>query len=236
MKTTGSKPNGKTHFPSESVVFRRREMFQQGELNSGDNLPPERDLARKMGVSRPTLRAGIRSLAAFGLLESRRGSGTFVTEAKDSPSLDSSQLKMLATLHNFTSAEMFEARIALEMYIAGCAAERATDEQMTRLAEEITGMFASLDKPAQFLKHDMNFHKAVAAASGNQILTVLMNLVTQVLFETRRKTVKRARDLKESAEMHQKIYRAIRNKDSEAARQAMGIHLRATQKAQSLED
>jgi GntR family transcriptional repressor for pyruvate dehydrogenase complex len=130
---------------------------------------------------------------------------------------------------------MFEARIALEMYVAGCAAERASGEQITLLAEEITGMFASLDKPEQFLKHDMNFHQTIAMASGNQILTALMNMVTQVLLETRSKTVKRAKDLKEAAEMHRKIYRAIREKNAEAAQAAMREHLLATQKAQSLE-
>lgn len=236
MKIVQSKPNGKTFFPSEAVVFRLREMIQRGELSSGDKLPPERDLAREMGVSRPTLRAGIRSLAAMGLLKSRRGSGTFVAEAKESPTLDGSQLKMLASLHNFSSDEMFEARIALEMYVAGCAAERATDEQITLLAEEITGMFASLDKPEQFLKHDMNFHQTIAIASGNQILTALMNMVTQILLETRSKTVKRAKDLKEAAEMHRKIYRAIREKNMEAAQATMCEHLRATQKAQKLEN
>jgi GntR family transcriptional repressor for pyruvate dehydrogenase complex len=235
MKVINSKSNSKAFFPSESVIFRLRKMIQEGELSSGDKLPPERDLARKMGVSRPTLRSGIRSLAAVGLLESRHGSGTFVAKAKESPTLDGSQLKMLASLHNFSSDEMFEARIALEMYIAGCAAQRATEEQITLLAEEITGMFASLDKPEQFLKHDMSFHQTIAIASGNQILTALMNMVTQVLLETRRQTVKRAKDLKEAAEMHRKIYRAIREKDPEAAREAMRDHLLTTQKAQRLE-
>lgn len=235
MKVVHSKSNSKSFFPSETVVFRLREMIRHGELNSGDKLPPERDLARKMGVSRPTLRSGIRSLAAIGLLKSRRGSGTFVAEAKESPTLDGSQLKMLASLHNFSSDEMFEARIALEMYLAGCAAARATAQQINFMAEEIAGMFASLEKPEQFLKHDMNFHRTIAVASGNQILTALMNMVTQVLLETRSKTVNRAKDLKEAAEMHRKIYRAIRQKNTEAAQQAMREHLLATQKAQSLE-
>lgn len=236
MKTIHTKSDGKTFFPTETVIFQLREMIRHGKLNSGDKLPPERDLARKMGVSRPTLRAGIRSLAAVGLLKSRRGSGTFVAEAKESPTLDGSQLKMLATLHNFSSDEMFEARIALEMYVAGCAATRASGEQINRLAEEITGMFASLDKPEQFLIHDMNFHQTIAISSGNQILTALMNMVTQILLETRSKTVKRAKDLKEAAEMHRKIYRAIREKNTEAAQQAMREHLLTTQKAQKLED
>lgn len=220
---------------SEEVVTRLREMIQRGELNHGDRLPPERDLAKLLGVSRPTLRAGIRSLAAVGVLQSKQGAGTFVVEAEKSPSLDSSSLRMMAALHGFTSAEMFEARISLEMSIAGLAAERATSEQMTLMSEEIAGMFATLDEPEQFLVHDMNFHQTVAAASGNRILTSLMNMIAKILFEARSKTVKRATDLKESAEMHRSIYRAIRKRNSEAARETMRDHLLLAQKAQMQE-
>lgn len=220
---------------SEEVVSRLREMIQRGELNHGDRLPPERDLAKTLGVSRPTLRAGIRSLAAVGILQSKQGAGTFVMEAEKSPTLDSSSLRMMAALHGFTSAEMFEARLALEMSIAGLAAERATSEQMTLMSEEIAGMFATLDEPEKFLVHDMNFHQTVAAASGNRILTSLMNMVAKILFEARSKTVKRATDLKESAEMHRNIYRAIRERNAEAASQTMRDHLLLAQKAQAQE-
>ena len=220
---------------SEEVVTRLQNMIQRGELNHGDRLPPERDLAKLLGVSRPTLRAGIRSLAAVGILQSKQGAGTFVVEAEKSPTLDSSSLRMLAALHGFTSAEMFEARIALEMSIAGLAAERATSEQMTVMAEEIGGMFATLDEPEQFLVHDMNFHQTIAAASGNRILTSLMNMIAKILFEARSKTVKRATDLKESAEMHRHIYRAIRERNAESASSAMRDHLLLAQKAQEKE-
>ena len=220
---------------SEEVVTQLREMIQRGELNHGDRLPPERDLAKILGVSRPTLRAGIRSLSAVGILQSKQGAGTFVVEAEKSPTLDSSSLRMMAALHGFTSAEMFEARLALEMSIAGLAAIRATSEQMTVMSEEIAGMFATLDEPAQFLVHDMNFHQTVAAASDNRILTALMNMIAKILFEARSKTVKRATDLKESAEMHRHIYRAIRERSSEAASAAMRDHLLLAQKAQAQE-
>lgn len=220
---------------SEEVVARLREMIQRGELNHGDRLPPERDLAKTLGVSRPTLRAGIRSLAAVGILQSKQGAGTFVMEAEKSPTLDSSSLRMMAALHGFTSAEMFEARLALEMSIAGLAASRATSEQMTLMSEEIAGMYANLDEPEQFLVHDMNFHQTIAAASGNRILTALMNMIAQILFEARSKTVKRATDLKESAEMHRSIYRAIREGNPEAASQTMRDHLLLAQRAQAQE-
>ena len=220
---------------SESVVTHLRGMIYRGELRPGDRLPPERDLAKLLGVSRPTLRAGIRSLAAVGVLESRQGAGTFVVKADESPVLESSSLSLMASLHGFTSEEMFEARRALEMVIAGLAAERATGEQLASLAEEMAGMYASLEEPEDYLIHDMRFHQMVAAASGNRILTALMNMVAATLFDVRRKTVRRALDLKESAEMHREIYRAIRDRNPVEARNTMRDHLLLAQKAQELE-
>src|SRR6187549_4097865 len=123
---------------SEEVISQLREMIHRGELRPGDRLPPERDLAKLLGVSRPTLRAGISSLAAVGVLQPRRGAGTFVVEAEGPPELDSSPLRLMASLQRFTPAEMFEARRSLEMAIAGLAAERATGEQMAEMSEEIT--------------------------------------------------------------------------------------------------
>src|SRR6266567_6922666 len=219
----------------EEVVSQLREMIHKGELRPGDRLPPERDLAKLLGVSRPTLRAGISSLAAVGVLQPRRGAGTFVVESEGPPALDSSPLRLMAALQRFTTAEMFEARRSLEMAIAGLAADRATGDQMATMSEELTGMFASLDEPEQFLLHDMRFHQMVAAASGNRILTALMNMVAAVLFDVRRKTVRRAHDLKESAEMHRKIYRAIRDRNPETARDTMRDHLLLAQKAQESE-
>ena len=233
FKNLNSEKNGTT---AEEVVVRLRDMIHSGELSSGDRLPPERDLAKLLGVSRPTLRAGIRSLATVGILQSRQGAGTFVVERDESPTLDSSPLRMLSALHGFTSDEMFEARLALEMSIAGMAAERATSEQMTLMAEEITGMYASLNDPEQYLVHDMQFHQTIAAASNNRILTSLMNMVATILFDSRSKTVKRAKDLKQSAEQHHNIYRAMRERDPEAASRAMHDHLIETQKAQRLEE
>src|SRR5688572_26545181 len=184
-------------------------MIHSGELSAGDRLPPERDLAKLLGVSRPTLRAGIRSLSAVGILQSRQGAGTFVAVAEESPTLDSSSLRMLSALHGFTSDEMFEARLALEMSIAGLAARRATSEQMTRLAEEIAGMYASLNNPEQYLVHDMQFHQTIAAASDNRILTSLMNIIPTILLDSLIKTFYRVLELKLLATHLLHIYRVI---------------------------
>lgn len=230
--TLDSERNGTT---AEEVVARLREMIHRGDLRSGDRLPPERDLAKQLGVSRPTLRAGIRSLSAVGVLKSKQGAGTFVVEADASPALDSNPLRLLASLNGFSSAEMFEARLLLEMAITGLAAERATSEHLAALAEELAEMFATLDEPEEYLVHDMRFHQTIAAASGNRIITALMNMVVSILFDVRSKTVHRAHDLKESADMHRQIFRAIREGKTEAARDAMRDHLLLAQKAQAEE-
>src|SRR6185436_20731144 len=127
FKTVETERRGQT---SEGVVMHLRGMIHRGELRPGDRLPPERDLAKLLGVSRPTLRAGIRSLAAVGVLQSRQGAGTFVVDADGPPSLDSSPLRLMVALRGLTAAEMFEARQSIEMAMAGLAAERANGDQM----------------------------------------------------------------------------------------------------------
>ena len=210
---------------TEQVVSYVRNLIERGELTPGDRLPAERDLATHIGVSRPTVRAGLRALSAMGVVQSRHGSGTFIAEGP--PSLGTEALSLLAALHGFTREEMYEARRILEVGAAGLAAERATSDQIATLAEEVAGMFASMDDPRLFLVHDINFHRAVAAASANPIVGSLVEMVSALYYEQRRDTAARAsdRDLRDAAEMHRKIYQAIRAHDARSARDAMQAHL-----------
>jgi GntR family transcriptional repressor for pyruvate dehydrogenase complex len=218
---------------AELVVQHVRGLIERGELRPGDRLPAERELAVQLGVSRPSVRAGLRSLSAIGVLQTRHGAGTFITDGP--PTLGSEPLSFLAALHGFTRDEMFEARRALEVGVAGLAAERANDEQIATIAEEITGMFAALDDPQTFLIHDIRFHRSVAEASGNPILASLVEMVSALFYEQRRKTAQHGRDLKESAHLHRAIYHAIRAHDPRRASAAMSEHLSVAQQAQALE-
>src|SRR6185503_12346371 len=219
---------------AEQVVIQVREMIRQGSLKPGDRLPPERELAKRLGISRASLRHGLRALTAIGVLTSRHGSGTYIAEGP--PALDSEPLRMLADLHRFTPDEMFEARKLLEVGIAGLAAQHAQPEHLATMAEEISEMYATLDDPQQYLVHDIRFHRAVGAASGNQILAALMNMVSTAMYERRRATVERATDLKESVEFHRRIYRLIRARKAEGARAAMSEHLELAQRAFASEE
>ena len=104
-----------------------------------------------------------------------------------------------------------EARLVLESSVAALAAERATDEHIAELAEEVAEMYAALTDPQEYLIHDVRFHRTIARAAGNPILGALMETITANLYDYRSKTVQNAQDLKESAEMHREIYRAIRS-------------------------
>jgi GntR family transcriptional regulator, transcriptional repressor for pyruvate dehydrogenase complex len=217
------------------VVSHVRELIEQGALKPGDRLPAERDLAIQIGVSRPTIRAGLRTLAAMGVVRSRHGSGTYIPDGP--PALNTDALSFLAALHGFTREEMYEARRILEVGAAELAAERATSDQVATLAEEVASLFASMQDPEVFLVHDINFHRGVAAASGNPIVASLVEMVSALYYEQRRDTAARAsdRDLRDAAQMHRRIYQAIRARDGETAGRAMHDHLLQASRHQAQE-
>ena len=130
---------------------------------------------------------------------------------------------------------MFEARLVIEANVASLAAERATGEHIAELAEEVAEMYASMDDPQQYLIHDIRFHRTIARAAGNPILGALMETITASLYDTRRVTVDNSVDLKESAEMHREIYRAIRSHNPQGAKHAMERHLNLARMAQATE-
>jgi GntR family transcriptional repressor for pyruvate dehydrogenase complex len=218
---------------SELVVAHVRRQILSGELQRGARLPPERELVRSLGVSRTSVRGGLQALVAKGVLVTRHGAGTFVADGP--PVLDSEPLSFLAALHGFTRAEMFEARRKLETGVAGLAAERASGEDLAAISEEVTGMFASVDDPQTFLVHDIRFHRAVAGASGNPILASIVDMVSTLFYEQRRRTAGLARNPKAVAEMHRQIYQAIRVRDRARAEELMFEHLLRAEREQESE-
>jgi GntR family transcriptional regulator, transcriptional repressor for pyruvate dehydrogenase complex len=215
------------------VVNHIRALIEEGALQPGDKIPPEREFARKLKISRASLRTGIGYLAAMGLMNVRHGVGTFVADGP--PEIGKSSLGLIGALHGFKSWQMFEARMLLESNLAALAAERGKEEHFTALAEEVAEMYATVDDPAEYLIHDIRFHRTIAQASGNPILAALMETITTALYDERRKTVERSRNLKESAEIHRDIYRAIRAKNSAEARRVMERHLKLAKSAQETE-
>ena len=215
------------------VVNHIRTLIENGTLQPGDKIPPEREFAQTLGVSRASLRTGIGYLAAMGVMKVRHGVGTFVADGP--PEFGKASLSLMGALHGFQSWQMFEARLILESNLAALAAERGKEEHHAALAEEVAEIFACVDSPSDYLIHDVLFHRIISQASGNPILAAIMETITSSMYEKRRKTVERSIDLRESAEMHRKIYRAVRSRKPLEARKLMEQHLRMAQTAQGME-
>ncbi|HUX44381.1 MAG TPA: FadR/GntR family transcriptional regulator [Terracidiphilus sp.] len=215
------------------VVNHVRALIEGGSLQPGDKIPPERELARTLKISRASLRTGIGYLAAMGVMKIRHGVGTFVADGP--PEFGKTSFGMMGALHGFQSWQMFEARILLESNLAALAAERGRDEHHAVLSEAVAEMFATVNAPTDYLIHDVLFHRTIAQAAGNPILAAIMETVTSSMYDQRRKTVERATDLRESAEMHRAIYRAIRAHQPAEARRLMEEHLKMAQEAQGME-
>lgn len=212
------------------VVNHIRAMIENGTLQPGDKIPPEREFARALKISRASLRTGIGYLAAMGVMKVRHGVGTFVADGP--PEFGKASLSLMGALHGFQPWQMFEARILIEGQLAALAADRGKDEHHAALAEEVAEMFATIETPSDYLIHDILFHRTISQASGNPILAAVIETITSALYDSRRKTVERSIDLRESAEMHREIYRAIRARHGEEARRLMEQHLRMAQEAQ----
>lgn len=215
------------------VVAYIRRLIERGDLNVGDRLPPERELARLTGVSRASVRDGLRSLATVGVVETRRGAGTFVSEGP--PLFDVNPLSIFSALHGIPQSELFETRRVIEIDLAGLAAERAAGEELAAISEEVMEMFASRDDVHRFLLHDIRFHRAVAAAARNPLMAAIMEMVADLFYDQRKSTVDRWRGADEAAEQHRRIYQAIRAGDVESARREMDEHLRWAQDTLALE-
>lgn len=229
---------GQADAPKDStsrVVDYVRDMVTKGALKPGDRLPAERELAVQLGVSRPTVRAGLKGLAAMGTVITRHGAGTFISE---SPVLRSEPLNLLAALHGFTRTDMYETRRMLEVAAAGLAAERATPAHISTIADEVTNLFASMEDRRTFLFYDIRFHRAVANASGNPLVASLVEMVSALYYDQRQATAERATgtNLRDAAEAHRRIYLAIRARDAERARGAMNDHLMTSSAYQEAEE
>jgi len=233
LKRTKASIGTKPPVATKLAVAYVRQLIESGEFKAGDKLPPERELAQLIGVSRATVRAGLQSLATVGVVDTRRGAGTFVADGP--PVLDVNPLSLFTALHGIPRAELFEARRVIEIDLAGLAAERAHGDELALISEEVMEMFASIDDVHRFLVHDIRFHRAVATAARNPLLAAVMEMVADLFYDQRKRTVDRWRDAPEAAEQHRRIYQAIRAGDVERARKEMDTHLQWAQEAQEIE-
>ena len=166
---------------SDVVAASLERRILEGSLKPGDRLPPERELAIELGVSRPSLREAIQKLVSKGMVQSRHGGGTFVTDRLESTFFDPWH-EMMGT-HPTLREDLLEFRRMLEGQAAEWAAERATEADLVRLKQAFTAMNAAFDSDdlARSSSADIAFHQAIGEASHNvligQITAALLRLM-----------------------------------------------------------
>ncbi|HYI22920.1 MAG TPA: FadR/GntR family transcriptional regulator [Candidatus Limnocylindrales bacterium] len=208
----------------------------RGEIQPGDAMPSEEELATQFDVSRPVVREAVKELTVIGLVESRQGRSTRVAPERDWNDFDPRLIAARIDTGAFDTVllELLELRRVIESGAAGLAAGRRTSPELAQMEAEIGAMeemLASVDSfEADDIDHftdaDIRFHGLVLDATRNHLLIRLIELIGPLLRVGRRMSLERRPDgPAESLHGHQAILEAIRSGDAAAARQSMREHL-----------
>jgi len=201
----------------------------EGRLKPGDRLPSERDLSVQLGVSRASLREAIHKLAARGLLESRQGGGTFVTDRLDSSF--GNPWEQILRDHPAVHEDMLEFRHMMEARAAECAALRATVADRERVRQCLALLeqaFAGNDLDVQ-VDTDLAFHQAIAEASHNVIVGHLTASLLRLMRDNLRRNLSELMQVPAAKEQlldqHRAVWRAIEQGDAAKALEAATDHI-----------
>lgn len=204
-------------------VARQIERLILKKLQPGDKLPSERELAETLGVSRGSIRDAIRSLELLGLVEPRQGAGTIVREVTADALVN--PLANMLVRQREQVVELLDFRKMLEPPLAGRAAVHASSEEISELEEILERQEAKLSKGNLAIAEDSDFHYSVALASGNTVVLKLLDVLMDMLRDTRERSLQLAGRPQKSLAGHKRILGAIKRRDAEAATAAMRRHI-----------
>ena len=215
----------------EQIVERLLALIKELRLVAGDRLPPERELAASIGVSRASVRQALVVLEVQGLVEVRHGEGAVLLETRPDAAVMAA-----ARAHTRRLPEVIEAREALEVKLAALAAERRTEEDIERMDAALEGMERDIDAGGRGLEGDELFHGAVTAAARSGLLADMMSEISTAIRESRIESLSQDERPRESLASHRQIAEAIRAGDAEAAGEAMAEHIRLVSDVELLRD
>lgn len=199
-------------------------LLLSGEVQAGERLPPEADLAARLGISRNVLREAVRALVHGGVLRTRQGDGTYIGPLDPSELLDGVALyTQLATGSRLL--QVIEARRTIEPELTALAATRIDAAGLEALDELVTRM-ADPASERELIDSDVAFHRLIADASGNELLAGFLDALAPVTVRPRLwRALVDAGSLDVQLHQHRSIASALRVRDSEAARAAAIVHL-----------
>jgi GntR family transcriptional repressor for pyruvate dehydrogenase complex len=212
---------------SDEIVDQVKNLISEGKLKPGDRLPPERDLIKQFGVSRPSLREALNSLVAMGFLEIKQARRTYVRSMTTGMMQDPLSLMMKADAQKIF--DLVEVRKAIEAWGAFHAAQRASTEDIQRLETIVEAMRTAVERGLPWDQQDADFHLAMAQATHNTIQIHMMSTIFDLLrgymsaiFAAIFIDDEKAKRL---FQQHLQIFNAIKNRSPEKARERTLKHL-----------
>lgn len=208
----------------EQIVQQIEESVLNGSLKPGDQLPAERELAQRLGVSRTAVREAVKALREKGLVEAYSGRGTFITDGTSHAARQSFDL-MVKIGQQESSTHLAELRSILEPGIAALAAEHGEEEYLSTMREAFAVMDRSQKNPAAYIEADLDFHLALAEAAANPLILSLIDSIVVLLREQRIKIFNVEGGPQRGQVHHKRILEAMEQRNPEMARSAMSAHL-----------
>jgi GntR family transcriptional repressor for pyruvate dehydrogenase complex len=213
----------------EQVVAQLREHVAAAGLKAGDRLPPERELAERLGVSRASIKQAMVVLEVQGLVDVRHGGGTYLR----GDTLDSEPVDRLVERRR-RLPDVLDARDALESKLAELAAERRTAEDVAEIDAALADMREQIERGEQGEDGDRRFHEAVTHAAHSVLLAEFMRAIADQIAESRRESLQQPGRPARSLAQHERIAEAIRSADARGAVRAMHRHLETVSRVRLL--
>ena len=208
----------------EQIVQQIEESIVKGELKPGDQLPAERELAQRFGVSRTAVREAVKALREKGLVEAYSGKGTFITDGTTQAVRQSLDL-MVKIGQSEGSTHLAEVRAILEPEIAALAATRIQEPELATMHEAVAVMDRAGQDPDAYIEADLDFHLALAEGAANPLILSLLDSIVGLLREQRLRIFRVPGGPERGQLHHKRILEAVEKRDAEKARQAMRAHL-----------
>ena len=208
---------------AEMVVRRILDMVKSGVLKAGDALPPERDLALSLDVSRPSVREAMRGLAVLGVVKSRQGGGAYISDL--GPDALLGPLQFYLSLEQMNIRELYDARALIESDVARRAAVNITEADLARLEALLATQRDTIGDALAFRKSDFEFHEIIWIGSGNAFLKRIGESLNVIGLEFRKRASERPGVLQQSLQDHRRLLDALKARDPAAAAAAAEAHM-----------
>ncbi len=208
---------------AEMVARRILDMVTAKALKPGDQLPPERDLAEQLNVSRPSVREAVRGLSILGVIKSRHGGGAYVTDLDGDALLG--PIRFFLSLEKMNIRELYDARSLIEGDVARRAAINMDEFQLATLDTILTNQEKTVKDANEFRLSDFKFHETIWIGSGNSFLKRIGESLNSLGLEFRRRASERPEVLEQSLRDHRMLFDALRVRDPSAAADAAEKHM-----------